>query len=535
MDRPPTSAESRPAARRGTPILRRAGPQTLLLLALCAFIYWTNLGASGFSSTEGHRAIPAWELLGRDLHARTDVFITTLFERPYLRKPPGMPWAIALSSAVFGQTEFAARAVSAAAATLATLTMLAFGRRWFGPVGGFAAGLAQALTPRWWAPGRSAEIEMLNNFGTLLALAALADLLVLRHRHHARSSLLAAGLAAMGIVVAGLAKGPASLPVLLGLFAGAFLISRSPRSLLRAPILAALVVGITAVAIVFLTIVSRSRTLPEPAVVQSVTEFLWKPEQFWNVLAMPIVALVSALPASLALLFPWGPDARDESTPDRPRAHVDAHRIAMLMTWTCLLGLTVFLAVGVNNPRYAMPALTPIAAVVGYVAYGASGWFIPLRDSIAVWMNLGGRWGWPAVLIVAAAYYVSTSEPKREWSSGRSAGVTLAASLPDRCELWADGLVEARPEVIRAATDTARTQGRSVRARWIPLSAEPDWTKADPAARVFVLLRDDELGDEWSQAQRAGWSMHLAPVTTGTAHKYSYRLFEYHPRNKAAE
>lgn len=511
-------------------MILRPLPQAFLLLALCGLIYWVNLGVSGFTSTEGHRAIPAWEMLGSG-----DAFITTLFERPYLRKPPGMPWAIAISSMVFGPTEFAARAVSAAAATLATLAMLGFGRRWFGPVGGLAAGLAQALTPRWWAPGRSAEIEMLNNMGTLLTILALADLAVLAHRHRPRSTALTSALATLGIALAGLAKGPASLPVLLGLLGGTILVFRSPRVLFRAPMLASIAIGFAVVAGVFVVIASRSRNLPEPPVVQSVTEFLWKSGQFWNVLAMPVVALGSALPASLALLFPWGPDARAEGTPDRPREHADAYRLSQLMTWACLLGLAIFLALGVNNPRYAMPALTPIAAVVGYVAYGTTGWFIARRDSIALWMNLGWRWGWPAVLVLAAGYFVATSEPKREQSSGRSAGVALAASLPDDCELWADGLIEARPEVVRAAADAARAQGRAVRARWIPLAKEPDWTRAHPAARVFVLLRDDDLGNEWSQAQRDGWTRSLIPTSTGTAHKYSYRLLEHRPQSRPSD
>lgn len=527
MQEAPPIPEQPHAARRAADLILRPFPQLLLLLAICALIYWTNLGASGFSSTEGHRAIPGWEMLADRAGGFSDNFITTLFERPYLRKPPGMPWAIALSSMIFGQTEFAARAVSATAATLATLVMLGFGRRWFGPVGGLAAGLAQALMPRWWSPGRSAEIEMLNNFGTLLAIVALADLVVLRHRSTTASRIFIALLAGAGIVIAGLAKGPASLPVLIGLFFGTTLVFRSPRPLLKEPIVIGLASGVAVVAAVLALIAFRSRALVDPPVMQNVSEFLWKSDQAWKVLGMPFVALGSAMPASLALLFPWGPDARLEVTPDRPRAHIDAYRLGMVMTWSCLLGLAVLFLVGVNNPRYAMPVLTPIAAVVGYVAFGATGWFVGLRSKIALWMNLGWRWGWPTVLVLASAYFVAISEIQREQSSGRSAGVTLAASLPDHCELWADALVEARPEVIQAAINAAHSQGRTVRARWISLAREPDWTRADPNARVFVLLRDDELGNEWAQATTDGWAQQLVPITTGTAHKYSYRLLEH--------
>src|SRR4051812_44009566 len=102
-------------------------PGYLLTLLACACIYFPGLGATGFSSTEGHRVIPAWEML-----ASRDFLVPRMFGQAYLRKPPGMPWAIALSSSIFGETEFAARLVSAVSVTLLCLLIANTAHRWFG-------------------------------------------------------------------------------------------------------------------------------------------------------------------------------------------------------------------------------------------------------------------------------------------------------------------------------------------------------------------------------------------------------------------
>src|SRR5688572_8287769 len=142
----------------------------LAVLGVCLLVYWPRLGATGFSSTEGHRVIPAWEMLDTG-----GWLVPTMFGQAYLRKPPGMAWAVAASSAVLGRTEFAGRAVSAAAATGLALLALVFGGRWFGR--GLPAGLAASLLPLMWASGRSAEIEALHALAAVAAAMLLLDVL----------------------------------------------------------------------------------------------------------------------------------------------------------------------------------------------------------------------------------------------------------------------------------------------------------------------------------------------------------------------
>jgi hypothetical protein len=76
-----------------------------------------------------------------------DLLVVRLFEQAYLRKPPGMPWAIALSTLTFGPGEFASRFVSAVAIAIGALASLLFIQRWFGKPFGLIAGLAFVLAP----------------------------------------------------------------------------------------------------------------------------------------------------------------------------------------------------------------------------------------------------------------------------------------------------------------------------------------------------------------------------------------------------
>ena len=85
----------------------------LIVLLVCGAVYWPRLGERGLASTEGHRVIPAWEMLESG-----NWLVPRLFGQIYARKSPGIHWAVALSSRILGETEFAARAVGAMSATV---------------------------------------------------------------------------------------------------------------------------------------------------------------------------------------------------------------------------------------------------------------------------------------------------------------------------------------------------------------------------------------------------------------------------------
>src|ERR1043165_6999072 len=132
--------------------LRHPPAQLALVILIAAFVYLPFLGVRPPDFSEGHRAVPGWTML--ESH---DWWHIRMFGTTYIRKPPGTPWAIAASSSLFGETPFAARLPSALSAILMSAIAWFYGRRWFGA--GLAAGLAQALTPLFWSPGRTAEIE----------------------------------------------------------------------------------------------------------------------------------------------------------------------------------------------------------------------------------------------------------------------------------------------------------------------------------------------------------------------------------------
>ena len=234
----------------------RRGPWAVaLILAVCAAVYWVGLGKNGLSMSEGHRAIPGWEMVRSG-----EWLVPRMFERVYVRKPPGMFWAIAASAKVLGETEFSARAVSALAMTLSALVVFLVARRWFGNAGGLAAGLAQALTPLWWSVGRSAEIEALNNALTQAACLLVVDAMV-RWRGGidgsagasavgGRESFTGSLLTLMGVAIctggALLVKGPACASAIGATLLAGVLVKRSARAAFRPGVVVGLVLGAAA-------------------------------------------------------------------------------------------------------------------------------------------------------------------------------------------------------------------------------------------------------------------------------------------------
>lgn len=483
----------------------------VVIVALaCAAVYWPRLGATGFSLTEGHRVVPAWEMLERG-----DFLLPRMFGQIYLRKPPGMPWAVAGASAALGETELAARAVSAAAMTATALLALVFAARWYGARWALPAGLAMALTPLFWMPGRSAEIEALHNLGVFLGAAALLDVLVRK-----RPGRLAwAPVVAAALVAAALAKGPAGLPVLGGVVAGACLARRSVRPA-RSPVLWIGTVGATVVlGVVAWRMAAALQASGETAITQTPGEFMWSGAGvtalgLLAVAAMPVVAWASAFPASLALLFPWGPDARAEA-PEGDEGWLMARATALAI----VLSLGLYTVLGVHNPRYAMPAMTLAPMLAPYVVRGFRGAFVPVRRGIAGILLLGAPAAWGVLLLAGGAVYITVIEPARRASSGAEAGAALGAALPAGAEVWANDLIEARPEVLLYAR---RAAGRDLRVRWKPsLGASP--SLPDPGG--YVVLRTDAGSTELGAFQRAGLLDRLEESGAWTVHTYEFALY----------
>ncbi|MFN0133723.1 MAG: ArnT family glycosyltransferase [Phycisphaerales bacterium] len=476
----------------------RARREALLVLVAAALVFLPGLGWSGLSSTEGHRAIPAWEMLsarhegGGGQSVGESWLVPTMFGQAYLRKPPGMPWAIAGMSAVFGQTEFAARAVSALSTALLALAVMAFARRWFGAERrhGLVAGLGVVLTPLLWGPGRSAEIEALNNLWSATAALLVIDAVM---RPGGWWRVWAAGGA---VLLAGLAKGPAGLPVIASAGVAACVGARSWSAVPRLwPVALVPTAGLGLLA--WLTAGALGERTP---VTQEMSEFFWTGRALTagnvlGVITMPLLALLSALPSSAAVLTPWIAEARDR-------------RLCGVVCGACVLSLVSLAVMGVANPRYGMPSLVLLPVLIGPMLFGVAGRVV---DGWLPWWRVSSHVG----MAVAAAVAIPMQERDRERRSGRSAGEALSAALPDGAVVQADYLVEARPDVLWYAQRRAARDERRLEMRWTPGLGR----HGELATGEYACVRTDT-----TEAAELKERIEVETVATGTIRQYRYEV-----------
>jgi len=496
--------------------LARPVPQAVVLLLVCIAVYFTGLGVPGLFDSEAQRVLPGWSM------ARgTDTFVPELFERPYARKPPGMPWAVAATARLFGETEFAARSVSALAATGLAFLSFHFARRWLAhlsPRAGLMAGVAQACLPLMISPATAAEIEMLHNLWVGLAALCVLDLALASAPSRGSRSLAALGIA-LGVSGMIITKGPAGVPVVAAAISVAIVMRRLATAQLHdraMPLVFAALVGGVCLALAVLLEMKRRIALlpPDFVVLQDPREFLWNLSRFGGILTLPLVALLSALPLSLVVPMALVPRWRDTLWQGLPAP-------CRAIVWTVLLSLAIFTLVGVSNPRYAMPTmgfLGPVAAAAMLAFVSTS------RDTFIARQNvsLGLR-----AMVAAAIAIHAVQTWQRIDNSGKAAGQSLAAALlaatpGDNITLWADGVIETRAEVPHYLAAEAHTSGRRVDVRWWPIL-----TRQPPArAGDFYLLRHDAEMDEVAALSSAAdplagdatlkkWRFALAPISLG--------------------
>jgi len=473
------------------------------LIALCGLLLLPRLGASGLSYTEGHRAIPAWEMLESG-----DALVTTMFDRVYMRKPPGMAWGIALSSIVFGQTEFAARFVSVLCSTAMVLVAYGFARRWFGARWALAAGFAQLLWPMFWDSARTAEIEAMNNLFSQLSVLLLIDLLAFKRRRRAQGAVLWTVAMVLSLLGMMLAKGPAGVPAVIAAAAGCCVALRSPKALLHPAFGMALLLSVGMIAGIAALIFARLADLDTESVTQGMQPFLWDPSRLLGVLVLVPAAFIAALPVSIAILFPFGADAASEWKGD-PRSL----RAGRALGWSIAIGLVGMMFIGVSNVRYTMPVLVSAAPLVAYVVRGLGGAFDPVRLRDAKIALLGSPFVWVLILGLSYAGFMFLYEPSRRASSGREVGIEVSAVLPESGEIWGSSLVDSRPELLWYATS-----GTGVRAKWgTAEQLEQAWESGQ-----LVALRIDEGTRERAMFDRISGDERFTLYFEGTVHKYEF-------------
>jgi len=495
----------------------------MVVAALGFLVYFPFLGYSGLSLSEGHRAIPGWQML-----ASGEWFPTKLFEYPYLRKPPGMPWAVAFFSAFLGQTAFSARAVSALATVVAACASAACGVRWFGPRAGLVSGVVYLLTPLFWYPGRSAEIEAFHNVWVLLSTLLIIAILRAAAQTPRVNLLIAAGMSiALGgsLAMMMLAKGPAGAIVpIVALAIGCKLLR--PRTVLWLPaIFASVAIATGIMLVVMVKTVASLSGLPR-ALLQPPSHFLWNPTKALDVLFLPVSALVSSLPTCVGIFI----FAR--FTPLSPGPAI-ARATARTLAYTCVLSIIAYMIAGVANSRYAMPPLTlcPLVLAASYFRWRhAASTRFKHREHLR-------SWAFPVIagmLALAAAHHTWLEYRRSQLTSGQREGERLGSLLPDHATVYAFEIIDQRPEILWYAQRAAADLGKTIYIEWRPYPAVfgQEGPPALPRSGDYVLLRTDDLPrdqypPEVSQYVAAGFMPMLREVTSGRVHKFTFTLFRY--------
>jgi 4-amino-4-deoxy-L-arabinose transferase-like glycosyltransferase len=143
-----------------------------VLIAIWAVTYLVNLGSSELRSEEGHRVLPAVQMLDSG-----NYLVPYIAARPYLNKPPLINWIVAAAFQLSGiRNEWTARLPSSLFVLAVALMLATIGRASLGSNGAFAAALCWLTTLGLIEKGRMIEIEAI--YCSLFAFALLLWLIL---------------------------------------------------------------------------------------------------------------------------------------------------------------------------------------------------------------------------------------------------------------------------------------------------------------------------------------------------------------------
>jgi 4-amino-4-deoxy-L-arabinose transferase-like glycosyltransferase len=205
----------------------RVSPQRglLFVIVLWAAIYLPGLGAIDLRHEEPRRALPGLHML-----AFGDWLVPRVGAEPYLRKPPLLNWAIALSCKLTGgATEWAIRLPSVVATLALAVAIFGIaGPRWLGLRGGLISAIFFLVNFTMIETGRLAELEALY-----ISLTGIALILWMTSWRNEAGPwqlwLLPAPFLALGM----LTKGPTHLIFYYGIVLPVLIFGKNTRSLLH--------------------------------------------------------------------------------------------------------------------------------------------------------------------------------------------------------------------------------------------------------------------------------------------------------------
>lgn len=346
--------------------LSRVKPAALILLVIAVWsaIYLPFLGSSELRSEEGHRVLPAVEML-----ANGDYLVPHIGGQPYLRKPPLINWLVAGSFRIFGaRNEWTARLPSAVSVLAAAVVFVIIGRRFLGDNGALVAALAWLTNLGLIEKGRMIEIDALY-----VSLCAIAFVCWLAWWDERRSPSLTWTVPWIFLGLDLLAKGPAHLVFFYAAVIALLWRTRKLRQLFHP----AHLVGLFLMAGIF-----AAWAIPYFSAVH-----LHRVSQSWVYeLSMRLTGGENDatdwplnFPRGFGYFLPWLillPFIRPSKMSDTPR-----QKIATGLAWGAGAPFVITLLLPGTIPRYILPTLAPVCCLIG----------MAVRDRAFVWRLNAGR------------------------------------------------------------------------------------------------------------------------------------------------
>lgn len=327
---------------------QRLWPWAALVL-LCVF-YLTQIGGHPLQDPDEGR----YAEIPREMIESGDWVTPRLNYVVYFEKPPLFYWLVALSYQAFGQTEGAARLVSAVSGIATVLLTYWLGLSLVGRRGALLGAAVLGASPLFFVLGQALTIDM-------LLTACMTGTLACFHRAHAAPAkagwVLAVSLcAALGV----LAKGPVAL-ALPGLIALTFLLLRRDWSTLGALVRPGPVLAFGLVVVPWFWLVSAAN--PEFLDYFFVREHL---RRFASNVGHPEGPLYY-VPVVLLGLLPWSAVAIGLACARQGRTsfgEIPRDAKTFLLLWAGIV-LGFFTAASSKLATYILPAVPPLALLLG--------------------------------------------------------------------------------------------------------------------------------------------------------------------------
>lgn len=352
---------------------------TCAIFALACICFFFHLGYGPLAGTEGHRAITAEQMFENG-----NYLLPKLYGHLYLMKPPLAYWLIGISEKILGPNGWSWRLPSAMASSILAAGICAITATWFDALSGFTAGFAFIAIIPLWSQNRSADIDALNHVGCVLGALAIIDL---GRRGKTAGRAWIVMVAAIGIAVSLLSKGPAGLPLVMGAFIGPALANRTTSplrskaswlSLLLGAIPLVIWAGLAYHQIGSALFSSDTSGTNEIGRRLAITNF----HHILPIIGMPFIVLAYGMPISGLLVLPVIPRFVRSFDSDKQ------YLIRGLFGCVVVTFVIQFLS-SMSNPRYAFLNLPILCPLAGALVYGMRHlWQERGRREIPIWCTV---------------------------------------------------------------------------------------------------------------------------------------------------